>query len=81
MESLDAGTVPVPHTAARLRHDSAKLPRDLGDVAGAPRLLQDLAADAPQDARRTSVRTMIAGMAHTSPALPGLRQFAADLGA
>ncbi|MFF9785751.1 helix-turn-helix domain-containing protein [Streptomyces nigrescens] len=81
METLNASAVRVPHTAARIRHDSAKLRRDVGDMAGALRLLQDLAVDTPQDARRTSVRGMVSGMVRTCPALPGLRPFAASIGA
>lgn len=81
MENLNAAAVDVPHTAARIRHDSAKLRRDVGDMRGALRLLQDLAADTPQDAQRTSVRSMVSGMVHTAPHLPGLRSFAASLGA
>ncbi|WP_432097650.1 helix-turn-helix domain-containing protein [Streptomyces sp. bgisy100] len=81
MEALNAAAVDVPHTAARIRHDSAKLRRDIGDMSGALRLLQNLSADTPQDARRTQVRTMVSGMMHTTPHLPGLRPFAASLGA
>lgn len=81
MEKLNASSVSVPHTAARIRHDGAKLTRDIGDMAGALRLLQDLADETPQDAQRTSVRSMVAGMLRTSPALPGLRPFAASIGA
>ncbi len=81
MERLNAAAVDVPHTAARIRHDSAKLRRDVGDMRGALRLLQDLAAGTPQDAQRTSVRSMVSGMVHTAPHLPGLRSFAASLGA
>ncbi|MEU2086862.1 helix-turn-helix transcriptional regulator [Streptomyces albus] len=81
MENLNAAAVDIPHTAARIRHDSAKLRRDVGDMQGALRLLQDLAADTPQDAQRTSVRSMVSGMLRTTPHLPGLRPFAASLGA
>ncbi|MGP4114004.1 helix-turn-helix domain-containing protein [Streptomyces sp. 4N509B] len=81
MKALSASAMQVPHTAARIRHDSAKLLRDCGDVDGAFRLLQDLAEHTPQDARRPSVRSMVSGLLHTSPALPGLRPFAVSIGA
>lgn len=81
MSSLNPDEVAVPHTAARIRHDSAKLRRDVGDMDGALQLLQDLAQHTPQDAGRSSVRGMASGMLRTSPALPGLREYAAHIGA
>ncbi|MGD9482911.1 helix-turn-helix transcriptional regulator [Streptomyces sp. TRM70308] len=80
-ERLNAAAIDVPHTAARIWHDTAKLRRDVGDMSGALRLLENLALGAPQDARRTSVRTMVADMMQTSPALPGLKPLAASIGA
>ncbi|OEV03768.1 hypothetical protein AN219_38025 [Streptomyces nanshensis] len=81
MAALNANTVRTPHTAARIRHDSAKLCRDNGDMPEALRLLQELEDETPQDARRSSVRGMVVGMLQTSPALEGLRPFAAKVGA
>jgi transcriptional regulator with XRE-family HTH domain len=80
MAALDAEST-NPHTVARIRHDSAKLYRDLGNMPEALRLLQKLAEAAPQDAQRSSVRGMVTGMLQTSPALPGLRPFASEIGA
>jgi hypothetical protein len=81
MSKIDARTMPTAERRARYRHDSAKLHRDLGDLPRALRLLRDQEAETPQDARRSSLRSMVSGMLTTSPALPGLRGFAEHIGA
>ncbi|MBC3985776.1 helix-turn-helix transcriptional regulator [Streptomyces sp. AC536] len=66
---------------ARVRHDSAKLYRDMGDLPSALALLQQHAEETPQDARRSSVKVMISGMLAVSPSMPGLNQLAVRVGA
>lgn len=81
MSKVDARTMPTAERRARYRHDRAKLHRDLGDLPRALRLLRDHEEETPQDARRSSLRSMVSGMLTTSPALPGLRGFAEHIGA
>lgn len=81
LRAIDVHAMPTAERRARLRHDSAKLYRDLGDLPKALAQLQDQEEETPQDTRRYSVRTMVASMAQTSPALPGLRPFAERIGA
>lgn len=81
MTAVGRYPVATPERQARVLHDSAKLHRDLGDLPKTLELLRKHESAAPQDARRTSVRTMVAHMQVTSPGLPGLGQFAARIGA
>lgn len=81
LAKIDVRAVATPERRARVRHDSAKLFRDLGDLPRALRLLCEQEVETPQDTRRTSVRFMVSGMLNTSPALPGLRPFAERIGA
>jgi hypothetical protein len=81
LQRIDARRMPTAERRARYRHDSAKLHRDLGDLPRALELLREQDAETPQDARRSSLRSMVAGMLRTSPALPGLRPYAEYIGA
>ncbi|AZK97107.1 MULTISPECIES: helix-turn-helix domain-containing protein [Streptomyces] len=78
---INVSAMPTGERRARARHDTAKLYQDLGELPTALALLRDHETEAPQDARRSSLRRMISGMLATSPSLPGLRQHALLVGA
>ena len=75
------GQVPTAERQARIHHDTAKLHKDLGDYDGALTALVAHESVAPQDARRASVRRMVADMVTAAPHQPRLRRFAAHIGA
>ncbi|MEU3958332.1 hypothetical protein AB0F42_00570 [Streptomyces buecherae] len=81
LAAVNGKRLPTREREARVRHDSAKLYRDMGDLPSALALLQQHAEETPQDARRSSVKVMISGMLAVSPSMPGLNQLAVRVGA
>lgn len=81
LSTLNKTQTTTPECRARIRHDAAKLYKDMGDLPRALRLLKQAEEETPEDVRRQTVRRMVGEMVALSPGLPGLRGFSSLIAA
>ncbi|MGW1194396.1 helix-turn-helix domain-containing protein [Streptomyces sp. NPDC002536] len=77
---INPSTFPTPERRARFRTDEARIWHQLGDNPRTFAALRAIEHEAPEEARRPSVRSLTADLLYSSASLPGLKDFAGRTG-
>ncbi|MGW2597115.1 helix-turn-helix domain-containing protein [Streptomyces klenkii] len=77
---INPSAFPTAERRARLHTDVARMWHQLGDDARTLAALRAVEHEAPEEARRPSVKALTADLLYSSTSLPGLKEFAARTG-
>ncbi|KAB7844932.1 helix-turn-helix domain-containing protein [Streptomyces mobaraensis] len=81
MQRINPAAFPTAERRARYYTDTARMWHQLGNHQRTYAALRSIEREAPEEARRPSVRALTADLVYTSVRLPGVREFAARTGA